>query len=429
MTWGTRFRRRERLVESLWGIPVLGAVLGGLLGGVVSLVDEHLGLPSAWHYTPSTASALVTAIVGATAALIGFVVTVTVLVVQMASGTFSARILRLWYRDRLLKATLAVLAGTLTMSFSLLRRIDEHFVPDIGVTLSGALISVGLLLFIVFFDRCIRLLRPVAVAAEVAPSGSIDVRRDRAAGRSGRYPMGRRQNAGGPGIRGAGNARGAIQAVDPDGLVKWAHVHDAELVLPHPVGDFVHAGGELVRVFGHGVDSTAVGELEGMVALGDERTFAEDPAFALRVMVDIANRALSPAVNDPTTAVQVIDHIGEVLKVIGGTDLESRAEKSEGASRAVVVLAARRWEDFVTLAFTEIREYGATSVQVVRRLRALLGELLGTVRPEHRAAIAEELRRLDATIVQSWTNSIDFDLASTADRQGIGGPPHDTVVR
>ena len=91
MTWARRFRLRESLLESLWVIPVLGAVLGRVLGIVVSLADEHLGAPSLWQYSPSTASAVLTAIVGATAALTGFVVTVTVLVVQMATGTFSAR--------------------------------------------------------------------------------------------------------------------------------------------------------------------------------------------------------------------------------------------------------------------------------------------------------------------------------------------------
>ena len=212
-----------------------------------------------------------------------------------------------------------------------------------------------------------------------------------------------------------------MQGVDPDGLVNWARDHSAELVLPHPVGDFVPTGAVLVRVYGGTFGDLAATELEEMIALGDERTFDQDPAFALRIMVDIANRALSPAVNDPTTAVQVLDHIGEVLGTIGMTEFRSRADDADGAS-AIVVIAARRWEDFVTLALTEIREYGATSVQVVRRLRALLEDLLVTVRAEHRPALAEELRRLDAAVAETWGDSVDHDRASVADRQGIGGP-------
>lgn len=104
---------------------------------------------------------------GATSALTGFVVTVTVLVVQMATGTFSARVMRLWYRDPLLKVTLAIFVGTLTFSFSVLSRIGDDFVPNLSVTLSGVLVSLCLLAFIFFFDRCVRRLRPAAVAADV----------------------------------------------------------------------------------------------------------------------------------------------------------------------------------------------------------------------------------------------------------------------
>jgi uncharacterized membrane protein len=423
MSWRRRFRRREGLLESLWAVPVLGAVIGAILGFIVSVVDEHLGTPSLWQYSPSTASAVLTSIVGATAALTGFVVTVTVLVVQMATGTFSARVLRLWYRDRLLKATLAVLVGTLTFSFSVLRRIEDDSVPDVGVTLAAASISVCLLVFIVFFDRCIRRLRPVAVAADVARAArSTFAQTVRLADRPDiRWDSG--STRADPALLVRASRGGAIQAVDPEGLVQWARAHGAELVLPHPVGDFVQTGEVLLNVYGGDFGPRAADELEELFALGDERTFDQDPAFALRMMVDIANRALSPAVNDPTTAVQVLDHIGEVLGLIGRTDLDARLEPSS-ADPAVVVMTARSWADFVTLGLTEIREFGATSVQIMRRLRALLEELLETVRPEHRAPVEEELRRLDATVAEGWRDSIDLDRASDADRQGIGGRAH-----
>ena len=122
---------------------------------------------------------------------------------------------------------------------------------------------------------------------------------------------------------------GAIQAVDTVGLVKWARARGADLVLPRPVGDFVHAGEVLVRVHGGDFGDRAEEELEGMIALGDERTYEQDPAFAIRILVDIANRALSPAVNDPTTAVQVLDHLEDVLGLIGKTI--SRSARSRRA--------------------------------------------------------------------------------------------------
>ena len=91
-------------------------------------------------------------------------------------------------------------------------------------------------------------------------------------------------------------------------------------------------------------------------------------------MVDIAIRALSPAVNDPTTAVQVLDHLEDVLREIGTTHLVSNEERT-GPRHHGVVVPVRRWDDYLTLGVTEIREYGGNSVQVMRRLRAMLEHL------------------------------------------------------
>jgi len=332
--------------------------------------------------------------------------------------------MRLWLRDRILKLTLAVLVGTLTFSFAVLQRIEDESVPDLGVTLAGFFISLSLLAFIVFLDRYIRRLRPAAVAADVATAArSTFARSVSLADRPDiRWDDGTTRAE--PTLVVRASRGGAIQAVDPDGLVEWARAHRAELVLPNRVGNFVPMGEELLRVYGGEFGARATEELEGMIALGDERTFDQDPAFALRMMVDIANRALSAAVNDPTTAAQVLDHIGEVLILIGRTDLEQRTKPASADTPAAVVMATHRWDDFVTLGLTEIREYGATSVQITRRLRALLEQLLETVRPEHRAALEEELRRLDATVAEGWRDSVDLDRAAVADRQGIGAPAH-----
>ena len=198
---------RQSVAESLWVIPLLGAMLGGLLGIVVSFADEQMGTLAVWQYSPSTASTFLSAIVGATAALTGFVVTVTVLVIQMATGTFSARIMRLIYRDWLLKATLAVLIGTFTYSFSVLQRIEDDFVPDLGVTLAGFFISLSLLVFIVFFDRFIRQLKPVAVAAGVARTARSTFAANRAHCGSHGHPVGAPDDARGSDTRRASQPR------------------------------------------------------------------------------------------------------------------------------------------------------------------------------------------------------------------------------
>jgi uncharacterized membrane protein len=134
-------------------------------------------------------------------------------------------------------------------------------------------------------------------------------------------------------------------------------------------------------------------------------------------MVDIALMALSPAVNAPTTATQVLGHLGETLRTIGAVDLPA----SDPDVRAALVVRTHQWEDYLTLGVTEIRQYGASGIQVMRALRATL-EVRTTVQPDLRPAVDEELARLDATLAARWSDSVDADRAGIADDQGIGSP-------
>jgi uncharacterized membrane protein len=138
-------------------------------------------------------------------------------------------------------------------------------------------------------------------------------------------------------------------------------------------------------------------------------------------MVDIAVRALSPAVNDPTTAVQVLDYLGETLRRVGANPRPTFGASAEGRTSGVI-MPVRSWADFLALAMTEIREYGAASIQVMRRLRAVLNELRELVAPEHREAVDEEIRRLQATVMAEFGGGMDLDRAMSPDHQGIGGP-------
>ena len=280
------------------------------MGGVDTLIDKSIHLPASLTYSSSTASAVLSAIVGAIAALTGFVVTVTVLVVQMATGTFSARYMRLWYRDPMLKGLLALLVGTLAFSFGLLRRVTNNFVPNLGVSIAGFLLIVNLVLFMVFLDRYLHRLRPVAVAMLMAGYVHREFARLRAQAvetpdlLAGTFESGDQQ----PRLVVRSARAGAIQAINGKGLVEWARQHDCLVVLRHQVGDFIPADAVLFEIFGDGESASANDQsrLRGMVALGTERTVEQDPAFAIRIMVDIADKALSAAINDPTTAVQVL---------------------------------------------------------------------------------------------------------------------------
>jgi uncharacterized membrane protein len=216
-------------------------------------------------------------------------------------------------------------------------------------------------------------------------------------------------------------AAGAIQAVHVRGLLSWAERRQSRVVLLHPVGDFVPSGVVLLEVHGR-LEPGDAERLRDMVALGDERTVEQDPAFAIRIMVDVAIRALSAAVNDPTTAVQVLDYLEDVLRHIGAREHGPWAEARLADGRVGLVVPTRSWDDYLALSVTEIREYGSNAIQVLRRLRALLEGLRGSVRHEFVAAVDDEIARLDATAAASFGDAVDHDRARSADRQGIGGP-------
>lgn len=424
VSWATKFKVRQYLAGSLWVVPLLGAILGVTLGSLETLIQGEANLPDALTYSASTASTLLSAIVGATAALTGFVVTVTVLVVQMATGTFSARYMRLWYRDRLLKASLALLVGTLGFSFALLRHVENSHVPNIGTSIAGLLLVLCLVVFLIFLDRVLHRMRPVSVAVLVAGYVHHDYRRFEAAMASAPdiYWGMFEPDGESPSLVVNSEGPGSIQAVDIRGLLRWARSHQQLVAVRHSIGDFVPAGAVLFEVYG-GEPPTAREEarLRQMVALGAERTIEQDPAFAIRIMVDIAERALSPAVNDPTTAVQVINHLADLLRLIGTVDLTGARWSGAREGRIGIVTPVREWDQYLAMATTEIREYGATSIQVMRRMRAMLEELRDEVLPLHRATVDDELARLDATVARQWGDSVDLDRASHADNQGIGG--------
>ena len=128
------------------------------------------------------------------------------------------------------------------------------------------------------------------------------------------------------------------------------------------VGDYVAFGDPLFRVFRGGA-TLAPEALCQSVALGQERTLAQDPTFAFRIMVDIAPKALSPAINDPTTAVLALDQIHHLLRKVSDRYLDT-GHVRDATGRLRLVYRTPDWEDFVKLAVTEIRHFGGESIQI-----------------------------------------------------------------
>jgi uncharacterized membrane protein len=422
MSWRTRFRASQYVKNSLWLAPLLAGIGGLVLAELLYALDMQSDF-AILQYSPETATAVVSATIAAVVSLTGFVITVTVLGVQQATGLFSPRYMRLWYRDGRLKLVLAELVGTLMFSIAVIRRIQPDAVPDICVSVTGLGLAIGLLLFLLYFGQFLHRMRPVAVVALLAREGRRAFEAWNA--EAVRPDIALVTSAWTPGTTPAfvlrATSAGAIQAIDTAGLSGFASTYGCLLVFRHSVGDFVPRGAAIVEVHGATPPADAGTRLAGMVALGAERTIEQDPAFAVRVMVDIAIRALSPAINDPTTAVQVIDYLEETLRAVGSTPSPQGTASPDGLSSGLV-MPVRTWPDYLALGVTEIRTCGASSIQVLRRLRAMLDELDGLVLPENRAAVADELRRLAATVVASHAGTVDFDLASIGDHQGIGGP-------
>ena len=146
----------------------------------------------------------------------------------------------------------------------------------------------------------------------------------------------------------------------------------------------------------------------------------QDPAFAFRIVVDIASKALSPAINDPTTAVLAIDQLHHLLLNVGLRHLdEGVARDPSGSPR--LVYQTPDWEDFVCLAVTEIRHFGGTSIQVARRLRAMLENLIEVLPSERTAPLRAELTRLHRSAGRCFPEPEDQALADESDLQGVGG--------
>ena len=426
MHWRRTSRLRRYLNDSFWAIPAIAMLVGGLLAFIdLSFVENHISLPQPWRYSADAADTVLAAVVSAMVGLTGIVVAVAVLIIQLATGTLSPRYMRIWYRDPQQKAVFAGFLGTLAFAYFLLRNIRGDHVPDLGVSLAGIAVLVSMLVFLRYIDRFAHLLRPVALAAYLADVGAkVTAMYWQRLEKEGLSPLPVEAewaaDADEADLTVRADRGGVVQAIDPPGMLELAGRHDAILVLRCAIGDYLPAGDVLLDVYGRGELPTE-DTVRRLFLIGTERDYQEDPAFALRIIVDIAIRALSPAVNDPTTGVQCLDYIEGLLLQIGERELPQRYEVRDPEGTGRVVVTSRTWDDYLTLGVVEILEYGSTSTQVTRRLRAMLGDLLRSVHTANRPAVRAQIDRLDAALAEDVPEGARREFASRADRQGLGG--------
>ena len=277
----------------------------------------------------------------------------------------------------------------------------------------------SVMVFLFLIDYAARLLRPVSLVQRVGETGIgviQSVYRDRRASRA-RASRRSRARAAGRVVLHKGTS-GVVLAVDLKGLVALARQADGVIEFVPQVGDFLAVDEPLFRLHG-GAVAIDDQRLHASVALGTERTLEQDPTFALRILVDIAIKALSAAINDPTTAVMAIDQLHRMLRVVGLRHLHNDVLRDE-TSNVRLIFVTPKWEDYVHLTCTEIRHCGGRSVQVMRRMRSMLEHLLQSL-PEHRhAELRRQLDLLDRTVDDSFAFAEDRALAADSRSAGPG---------
>ncbi|MFO0970246.1 MAG: DUF2254 domain-containing protein [Gemmataceae bacterium] len=417
MTWLQRYHVRHYLRNSIWIMPVLAMIAAVILVRLLHWFEDAMGWQSTLH--PDSTRAVLGTLAGAMFTFIVFVCSSLLLVVQLASAQLTPRIIGILFRDRITKLTLSVFVFTFAFSVSALIRIGTT-VPPLTAEIAAYSAAACLGLFVFLIDHVGKLLRPSGALGSVAKQAHQVI--------DSVYPR-RLKDSPAPSAEStivrAGPPRtfpslrsGVVLAFDVRGLVALGARYDCLIELGPQVGAFVAPGDVLFRVFG-GADLPSAA-LHASIALGAERTMAQDPAFAFRLIVDIASKGLSPAINDPTTAVLAVDQIHHLLRHVGRRRLDDEKVR-DGAGRVRLTYRTPDWEDFVTLAVTEIRQFGGSSIQILRRLRAMLEDLINTVPEERAAPLRLELELLKRTAQRFFPEPEDQALAGAPDAQGMGG--------
>jgi uncharacterized membrane protein len=421
MTWIQKYRIRYAIRSSVWIVPLTWAVAAGLAHRAIWTFD----LWAQWKlldYTPEGARALVGSISSSMLTFIVFQLTMVFIGVQIAVSQLTPRIIVATFRDRVIKMSLGIFLFTYVFSVSLQGRIRDP-VPQLTVLLTVVftLVSIGTFLYLVGYIG--KALRPVNIVTKAAEEGIRAVETI--------YPVRLKESEGvvarenlfrdgkPPAVICYKGRSGELMAFDARGLAEVAGRAGCVIRLLPQVGDFVARGDPLFHVY-QGGETIQERVLHQSVALGTERTIEQDPAFAFRIIVDVAIKALSPAINDPTTAVRGIDQIHHLLRILATRNLgDGRIRDREGRLR--VVFPTPNWEDHVRLGVSEIRLYGAGSIQVMRRLRAMLEDLIEVVPPDRTPVLREQLRLLERSVERNFLETRDRAVAGVGDYQGLGG--------
>ena len=415
------YRATSYLKSALWTVPLIAIALELMLSPMIRALDTW----QRWNLAglePAGATALYQTVITLTLSFLVFTFGSLLVAIQIAGGQLTPRIIATTLlRNNVVRYSVGLFVFTLVFAVGALNR-QEEAVHELVATVTGVLGVACIADFLFLIDYAARLLRPVSRRrprrrrghgddqGRLSGPGDRAAAGGRCAARAARMPSRVVEHRGTSEI---------VLAVDIPTLVALARRHDGVIEFLPQVGDFVAADEPLFVLYGGAmaIDDRAV---RSTVAFGPERTLEQDPMFAFRIIVDIALKALSPAINDPTTAVLALDQVHRLLRLVGRRKLRGEVILDDGGQPRVI-FRTPNWEDYVQVACSEIRACGANNLQVARRMRAMLLNLRSTL-PEHRRpALDTELDLLDWAIQTHFSRPEELALARIPDSQGLGG--------
>ncbi|WP_299441357.1 DUF2254 domain-containing protein [uncultured Phycicoccus sp.] len=383
----------ESLWRPFWVLPAVILGVAAVAGATIPRIDEHLLGDVVYLFggNADSARSLLSTIASAMISVTGLVFSITMVVMQLASSQFTPRLLGSFLGSRVVQVTLGVFTASFVFALMVLRDVragDSPFVPQLSVTLAFGLVLASVGLFLAFIHHITDSIQVSEVVDRIAVSTvrTLEEGSDAEWDDSSAVPPSWSQQPGPMVTVTSGEGHGVVQRIHYTRLAECAERAGVVVELLTRAGEVRHRGQELAVVHGAHADDEVVDAVREAFGLGSERTLPQDPEFGLRQLVDIAERALSPGINDPTTAVQVLDELHRVLRV-AAIRPDRSAYIVDGSGTVRVLDRPPTFAGMLDLALDEIAHYGAETLQVPRRIDALLADLESMARPEHAATV------------------------------------------
>ena len=420
MQWNRWYVAKSYLYSALWIVPLVALLLENVVIRLVFVLHSWLDWIPWFGTTVAGATEALNTVESLASAFIVFTFGSLLIVIQVASGQLTPRLIATTLlRNNVIRFMVGLFTFTMMFAVGTGARFDTE-VPRFAVTIAWVLGIASIAAFFFLIDYTARSLRPVSIVQRIGEDGIkvIENVYPEISGTTEIAPTQGSVNANARTVDHLGRSA-IVLAVNLELLVGIARRAGGLVEFVPRVGDFVATGNPLFRLYG---DAARIDDskLRAQVAFGPERTIEQDLTFAVRVIVDIAIKALSPAINDPTTAVLAIDQLHRLLHLVGARHLhDDLVHDLEGVPR--LIFRTPNWEDFVTLTFREIRLYGAGNSQVARRLRAMINNLQEILPASRQPALQGELDLLNWVLEGLYPFAEDLALARQPDLQGLGG--------